>query len=303
MTTLPTTTPMRLPRPAGAGPLALGGPGQPGFAQSNASPMNGADVWRVIRSNLWLIIALLVLSSVAGYLLNRYLWRYHRSYTAVGFVEVNPTINMDLIRRTPVTMDVNSLQMEQRTQAAMLSQTALFNQVLQDSNSQLRTTNWWKSFNGDLNEAKEELEDDFRVDVIPESKLISIRMSYKDAKDCRIIVEDIVNQHLENQRGRTLNKELERSAVLQRGADEIEALVRDQPVQPRLLQPRVVVVVHVVETEHLVAAFQQALAEVGADEAGRAGDEYAHVLFLYAGSGRITGGADYRLSSAARADA
>ena len=49
MTTLPTTTPMRLPRPAGTGPLALGGPGQPGLAQSNASPMNGADVWRVER--------------------------------------------------------------------------------------------------------------------------------------------------------------------------------------------------------------------------------------------------------------
>ena len=54
MTTLPTTTPMRLPRPVAQTPLALGGPSY--AQQAPQFQMSGADVWRVIRSNIWLIL-------------------------------------------------------------------------------------------------------------------------------------------------------------------------------------------------------------------------------------------------------
>src|SRR5688500_7601741 len=94
MTTLPTTTPMRLPRPAGATPLALP-PGLGGAqASANAFQMNGADVWRVIRSNIWLILGLFVLSIGVGYGLNSYLAAKHSSYTASGLVQVLPPVNM-----------------------------------------------------------------------------------------------------------------------------------------------------------------------------------------------------------------
>ena len=53
-----------------------------------------------------------------------------------------------------------------------------------------------------------------------------------------------------------------------------------EPRQPRVLQLDVVVVVEVVEADHLVAARQQALRDVHADEAGGAGDEDFHVLVL-----------------------
>src|SRR5689334_1315911 len=81
MTTLPTTTPIRLPRPAGATPLALPGTLVGAQGGANAFQMNGADVWRVIRSNIWLILAMLVLSTGAGFVLNWYLNKYHSSYT------------------------------------------------------------------------------------------------------------------------------------------------------------------------------------------------------------------------------
>ena len=47
--------------------------------------------------------------------------------------------------------------------------------------------------------------------------------------------------------------------------------------EPRLLEPDVVVVVEVVEADHLVAALEQDLRRVVADEAGGAGDEDFHV--------------------------
>ena len=69
MTTLPQTAPIRLPRTVPGGQM----PGQLGPIQSHAHPvfpvaplagqsqMGPADVWRVIRSNIWLILVTLVL--------------------------------------------------------------------------------------------------------------------------------------------------------------------------------------------------------------------------------------------------
>jgi hypothetical protein len=57
---------------------------------------------------------------------------------------------------------------------------------------------------------------------------------------------------------------------------EAKARLRRQPGQPGLLERRVVVVVEVVDADHLVAARQQALGHVHADEAGRAGDQDFH---------------------------
>ena len=68
MTTLPQTAPIRLPRaggpssqlalPATAGPLATN--------PAQSFQMSGGDVWRVIRSNIWLIIIMLLISCGAG---------------------------------------------------------------------------------------------------------------------------------------------------------------------------------------------------------------------------------------------
>ena len=83
MTTVPTTTPMRLPRPVPQQtPLALGGPvaAQPG----GGFQMTGADVWRVIRSNLWLIVAMLIISGIGGYGIFRFLDAKFQNYTAYG---------------------------------------------------------------------------------------------------------------------------------------------------------------------------------------------------------------------------
>jgi len=57
---------------------------------------------------------------------------------------------------------------------------------------------------------------------------------------------------------------------------EAEARVRLQPGKARLLEGGVVVVVQVVEADHLVAAREQAQRGVHADKTGSAGDEDLH---------------------------
>ena len=135
-------------------------------------------------------------------------------------------------------MDIASLAIDQRTQAALLKQEALFIQVLQDSNSEIRKTVWWQSFNNNVFLAKENLLKYFSVDPIPDSRLIQIRMSNSDPKSCKTIVDEIVNKHIENQRLISTNKQLDRSVMLnnlknkyQFHKDDITRDLRDKALQ------------------------------------------------------------------------
>src|SRR4051812_5056151 len=112
MTTLPTTTPIRLPRPAGATPLAAP------YTQTPAqtSTMTGADAWRVVRTNLWWIMLVVVICAGIGYGLNWYLLRYHSSFTAVGFTQVNPATTVDLFHNQITGTDMGALAIDQKTQ-------------------------------------------------------------------------------------------------------------------------------------------------------------------------------------------
>ena len=76
MTTLPQNNPMRLPRPSGAPPV-LAHPGGPGLAHATpqATQLTAADVWRVVRGNLWLIVLCVAVFAAAGVALNYYLAR------------------------------------------------------------------------------------------------------------------------------------------------------------------------------------------------------------------------------------
>src|SRR4051812_16295915 len=108
MTTLPTTTPMRLPRPAAQTPLAVAGP-QHAQPSANSFQMNGSDVWRVIRSNLCLILGMLVIPGAAGFGLNWSLAKWPSSYTAYGFIEVNNVIPFRIQERDNLGTDVTGL--------------------------------------------------------------------------------------------------------------------------------------------------------------------------------------------------
>src|SRR5688572_5367168 len=101
MTTLPQTTPLRLPRPAGGGAMTIPG-GAPAMAGSQMGAAGGGmtagDVWRVIRSNIWLIILFLIVGGVAGYFVNRHLERYYSRYTATGYIQVNVKTGFDPLK-------------------------------------------------------------------------------------------------------------------------------------------------------------------------------------------------------------
>src|SRR4051812_38163901 len=92
MTTLPQVSSLRLPRASGPGqqsPQLPGGGGGPSHAASTAAlQMTAADVWRVIRANMWLLISLVIIAAAIGYAVNSLLAWKAPKYTAIGIIQV-----------------------------------------------------------------------------------------------------------------------------------------------------------------------------------------------------------------------
>jgi succinoglycan biosynthesis transport protein ExoP len=227
MTTLPqTTTTIRLPRSnngpvvpvAGVGAPGGGAAGVPGHAAPGLN-MTGSDVWRVIRSNLWLILGLLVLSAALGYGAFRYLaWR-HSSFTATGFIQIQAATLFNPLKAEQTELSNQTLEIEQNTHARQLRHEALVSRLLQTPNKKIRETGWFRQFvaadgRPDTARAKEDLLENFSVTPLANSKLLAVQMSYSNPTDSRDIVVDIVEQYLEEQRSVNTDKQLNRGAML-----------------------------------------------------------------------------------------
>ncbi|CAN5616364.1 hypothetical protein BH09PLA1_BH09PLA1_26530 [soil metagenome] len=243
MTTLPQTTGIRLPRPMSAGTPAPGSllAGQHASAIAAGTGMSAADVWRVLRANALLIIAGLVFSSVLGFGVNEYLKRYHSRYTATGYVGVEPRRSTQLlVNASTEYQDYGGLQIEQRTQATLLTSETLFMNVLQDQNLGIRNTDWFKQFVSlrkkpdgtvgevaDIGAAKLDLVEHFGATSLPDSKVIRVEMSCSNPADCKQVVMDVVNKHLEEQRSITQSKALDRTQALTGLKTKYEIRIRE----------------------------------------------------------------------------
>jgi polysaccharide biosynthesis transport protein len=239
MTTLPQTNQARLPRPAGVLPAHVGvngngnghinghgGPGGPG--QPGAPVMTPGDVWRVLRGNLWLIFAFVFASAVAGYTANDYLARYHSRFTAHGFVSIQEPTVYDPQSHTNVTVgDFPGLSIEQRTQAMLIKNDALFTHVLQNPSSAIRNTSWYHSFEVPVKDttgtittifdsvaAKTSLDENFLATPVDQTNLIDISMTYSNPHDAREIVEAVVDEHLQSEANGLSDRETNKETVL-----------------------------------------------------------------------------------------
>jgi capsular exopolysaccharide synthesis family protein len=200
MTTLPQTTPIRLPRPAGGSPL-VGHSAGPAAVGSGAIQMSGADVWRVIRANLWLVVLLVVISGIAGYFVNGYLEKNYAIYTATGYIRILPLQEIDPLHPVAPGAVPQTLLVEQKTEAQLIHSDGLINDVLSDSTSPIRQTAWWLvTCNSDPQKARRLLSEKLVATPLLDSQLISVSMSASDRHDTSVIVTAIVNKEIENNR-------------------------------------------------------------------------------------------------------
>ncbi len=194
MTTLPQTSAGRLPRAITQAPSALAI--QAGMMPSAAiqpNQMTGADFIRVLRSNIWLFLILGVLSAIAGYAINAYRLKNYPSYTATGYIEIK---TVPQVGRQNDMIDTATLSSTLRAQATLIRTDLLFAEVLKNSDK-IRDTQWFKRFGPKL--AKMDLIENLKVGIVTDSNLLNISMTGPDKSECRTIVEEIVQGHLDEQ--------------------------------------------------------------------------------------------------------
>jgi succinoglycan biosynthesis transport protein ExoP len=226
MTTLPQMTSLRLPRagtphlaiPVGGGMAAAGAPA--------AFRMSGADIWRVIRANLWLIIIMVAAMGTLGWFANQYLANKYPRYTAVGLVQVQTAISFNPLLPNATQYNSIDLPIELKTQTQLLKQDSLISEVLRKSDK-IRETEWFRETGGNVELARKDLHDNFTVNSVPDTKLIAISMTYKIPKDTRTIVDEIVNEHLAQQRKLSQDKQLARSQILNNMRDTVGTRLKD----------------------------------------------------------------------------
>ncbi len=229
MTTLPQTSGVRLPRPVGVPSSAMAGAIGGGHAPATGigGGMTPADIWRVIRANMLLIIISVVGSIILGFVLNSLLLKYYSRYTATGLIAIDLRGRFNPLEKQSDYVDTSGLPIEQRTQSSILTSDSLYGSVLSDPNSDIRKTGWAQTFmlakaanaatqdNFDVAGARAALTRGFAASPIVDSKLIRVDMTCSDPDDARRIVEAVVNKHLQEQdvlaqgrmvsRGQTLN--------------------------------------------------------------------------------------------------
>jgi polysaccharide biosynthesis transport protein len=204
MTTLPQTTTVRPPQSPALGPSVAYVPAAAGAAAQ--AGMTGADVWRVVRANLWLIVLFALVFGAGGYALNR-LWATNwPRYTATGFLALRTDIQDRAIPTDRPQMADARIVTDLRTQAQLLTTDTLFSAVLKNRDK-IRETNWSKRFRlekkdgtADVPGAKDDLRDYFRASPLPDSTLLAVRMTCYEPKDAKIIVDEIVAEYLDQQR-------------------------------------------------------------------------------------------------------
>lgn len=211
MTTLPQTISAR-PRPAQsvsaipavASPMVMPVPLQ---MQHAGGGLSGADIWRVLRQNLWLFLLAALLSGAVGVGINEYLKRYQKYYMARAKVLVQPPRQYDptgTVRLDEQGNDID-LKIMLQNQVQQLSNEVLLTELLMDSNSKTRQSRWLvqKATRGgsfDQAQALETLQWAFGARAIEGSSIIEVSMKAGDPQEAREMLEEIVNRRIDQVR-------------------------------------------------------------------------------------------------------
>ena len=222
MTTLPQPSPRRLPGPNGNGHLTAGN--HP--ATATAPPPNSlsaADIWRIVRANLWLIMGLPIAFAALGYVANSWLLTHDPRYTSRALLQVREEESIPRSMTDPAgSVSPQALEIEQNTQTQRLTHESLLNSVLADSKA-IRETEWFKQFVADRNgqpivdaqAAKQDLLKHLNVNPVYNSRLIEVMMTYSVPKDCQTVVQEICDEFIKQTRQRQNADQMNRLQALE----------------------------------------------------------------------------------------
>lgn len=227
-----TATPSRppVPRPAGARPTT---PAVPGTART-------VDPFRVLRRHLVLIVGSIVTGVVLGFVAFVLFYFLLPLYSAEVVFEIRGSLEEGF---DPTAGDIEREDVV--TRLAMTEMYLLVSRPVLEAavkKPDVRTTDWYRqNFEGELDEAVDELEEDLRAVLVPGSNLFALRWSAGTASDVPEVLGAVADAYIARRQDVdrvTFNINLEvfqsQLGTITRNLDdlaqEIEAFIREKGI-------------------------------------------------------------------------
>jgi capsular exopolysaccharide synthesis family protein len=216
MTTLPATISERVPRPG------MAAPGVP--ATAGLTP---ADILRMIRSRLVLIVALSIFLSAAavgGFLL---WYTKYPTYSAEAYIQCVSSVPKEAtsLRHPQVYEDEHTRFLQD--QALSIKQTNLLMRVLQTP--EVRNTDWYQRTKPD--ERVDELDKSLSAGPIRDTSYIRVAMGTRSKADPHVIVRKVVDEYLSEARERATSLYRSELAKVEAEASELTQQIEAQNQQ------------------------------------------------------------------------
>ncbi len=192
---------------------------QPTVAQlGSAMALTPADVWRVVRKRLWLIIACFVVFGLGGTAAIVAWWSWAPFYTAEGVIEIEPGQGqaIDLVRGYQEQIPVQLFQAYVESQVrAILSPRVL--------SSALETLEGQTLYPGPTPKAAYELGQDLYVIHVINTQNIVVTLTSTDATQGRDILRAVLNRYVEQLRDDRKQADADRQQELRAESDDLRS--------------------------------------------------------------------------------
>ena len=191
---------------------------QPTVAQpASAMALTPADVWRIIRKRLWLIIACFVVFGLGGTAAVVAWWYWAPYYTAEGVIEIEPgqAQTLDLTRGYQDQIPVQLFQPYVESQArAILSPRALAAALEALKGAQTL-------YPGPIPNATYALGEDLQVMHIVNTQNIVVTLKGTDARQVRDIVREVLKQYIDQLKADRQQADADRQQELRAERDDL----------------------------------------------------------------------------------
>ena len=209
------------------------GPRPPMPPAAGAMAMTPKEIVGILRRHIWMILIFTILGTIIGggawFLCNRYLPRY----TSTRAIDVDPPINLDPMVITGIQPQKDIYYQFRFTKATLVKQQSMLEELLR--RDKVRDTDWFKRYAkvdsagrliGDqdkaVNKAYEELEDNLGASAPRDNNYILVSMRCAKAKEAKLIVDEMVDVFLTQQRNLAQSGLKEDLAQFTKQRDEIQ---------------------------------------------------------------------------------
>jgi len=175
-------------------PTPNAGPGSP---RGNASRFTPVDPLRLLRQHWMALVGAAVAGVVLGIGLFFLLARVAPQYTAEATVTVQPEMGNPLTNPTGGGTGTSQALLErfQQTQALYMGSERTLSSVL--NNREIRNTDWYQSFNGNVGEALEELKEMISVYPQRNSQVVVVSATTSDPALAADLANTLVDEYLQ----------------------------------------------------------------------------------------------------------